>query len=286
MRFLEFKPLLEADSMLKVPTGPKGPEIAHLQQALAAFNFNVKTTGSIDDLTTSAIANAQKEMGLLVTGKPDANTINAINSAMTQVPGMLDYMSRGVLPSLVDEPKATSPDTKADTVQLPTSKANAKSSNEPNIDLAVSDKTASSKGRAVIIGNEKRTGGSISWRANNPGNVAYSPVAKSLGALGSIKAADGEPVAIMPTLDHGWKLAITQWRRPKYNNLTINQGCRIWATAVGDYKGISPYTLALANAAGVSVHTKVSDLSDEQLTNMVKQQAKLEGFKVGTVTSV
>jgi hypothetical protein len=293
MRFSEFKVLLETESMLKVPTGPNGPEIAHLQQALAAFNYNVKTTGSLDELTTTAIANAQKEMGLPISGKPDANTITAINSAMTQVPGMLDYMSKGVLPSLVDEPKTDSPktdspNTKADTGQLGTNtaKTNAKSSNDFDMTPRVANKASSVKGREVIIGNQKRTGGSISWRTNNPGNVQYGSKAKSFGAIGAIKAADGEPVAIMPTLEHGWRMQIALWRTPKYNNGTIHQGCRTWATAVHDYKGISPYTIALADAAGVSVHTKVSDLSDDQLKNMVKRQAKLEGFEVGTVTTV
>jgi hypothetical protein len=286
MRFLEFKPLLESDSMLKVPTGPKGPEIAHLQKALAAFNYNVNTTGIMDDLTTTAITNAQKEMGLPSSGIPDAATINAINSAMTQVPGMLDYMSKGVLPSLVNKPKSDSPDTKADNVQPTTSNANAKSSNEPNIDLAVPNKASSTKGREVIIGNERRTGGSISWRTNNPGNIAYSGIAKSYGALGYIRAADGEPVAIMPTLEDGLKLQMVQWRRPKYNNLTIDQACRTWAKAVQDNPRTSQYTIDMANAADASIHTKVSDLSDEQLKNMLKKQAKLEGFKVGTVTTV
>lgn len=291
MRFSEFKLLIEADSMLKVPAGPTGPEIAHLQQALAAFNYNVKTTGSLDELTIAAIANAQKEMGLPVSGKPNATTINAINSAMTQVPGMLDYMSKGVLPSIVDEPKTDSPNTNTVQPGPNTAKANAKSSNEPDInprvsDNAVSNKASLSKGKSVIIGNEKRTGGSISWRTNNPGNVQYGPKAKIFGAIGSAIASDGEPVAIMPTLEHGWKMQIALWRTPRYNNGTINQGCRTWAKAVGDYKGIHPYTIALADAVGASVHTKVSELSDEQLKNMVKRQAKLEGFKVGTVTTV
>jgi len=288
MRFSEFKRLIEGSVTLKVPTSPSGAEVAELQKALSAFNYNVNTTGTMDDLTTAAISKAQQEMGLPVSGKPDAATIDAINGAITQVPGMSDYMSKGALPSLVDKPKAASSDTKSDT--RPTT-SNANSSNEPNIDTPVSNKAVpdtayGEKGKAVVIGNERRTGGTISWRTNNPGNVQYGDFARSYGAIGSVKASDGEPVAIMPTLDHGWKMQVALWRRPKYNNGTINQGCRTWATGVRDYKGISPYTIALADAAGVSVHTKVSDLSDEQLKNMVKQQAKLEGFKVGTVTSV
>ena len=139
---------------------------------------------------------------------------------------------------------------------------------------------------SVIIGNEKRSGGTISWRCNNPGNVMYGSFAKSHGALGSIKAADTEPVAIMPTLDHGWKMQMDLWRRPVYNNGTIDQGCRRWAGGVGAKKETSPYTIDLAQAAGTSINTRVSDLSDAQLKNMVKKQSHWEGFKVGTVTRV
>jgi Putative peptidoglycan binding domain len=260
MRFSEFNPLNEAAPYtIPVPTDKSSIEL--LQKALAAFEFNVTPTGTIDDLTSTALSNIQKEAGLPITGQPDAGTINAVNTALLGAPDIADNLKSGV--------------TKL-----------SKSKTEPTSFDNVGAKTASAKGSAVIIGNEKRTGGSISWRTNNPGNVQYGPKAKSFGAIGSAIASDGEPVAIMPTLEHGWKMQIALWRTPRYNNGTINQGCRTWAKAVGDYKGIHPYTIALADAVGASVHTKVSELSDEQLKNMVKRQAKLEGFKVGTVTTV
>jgi Putative peptidoglycan binding domain len=282
MRFSEFKTLQEASSLLKVPSSPSGSEIANLQKALAAFNYNVNTTGEMDDLTTAAISKAQQEMGLPVTGKPDATTIDAMNGAIKQVPGMSDYMSKGALGSITkSEPAASKPEVRstksADTVVEPEL--------EPSRSGPVPT-TASANGGAVIIGNEKRTSGTISWRTNNPGNVAYGDRAKRFGALGYARAADGEHVAIMPTLEHGWKMQVALWRSPNYNNGTIDQGCRRWATGVGSKKGTSQYTIDLADAAGASIHTRVSDLSDEQLKNMVKKQAKLEGFKVGTVTTV
>jgi peptidoglycan hydrolase-like protein with peptidoglycan-binding domain len=283
MRFSEFKTLQEASSLLKVPFSSSGSEVAELQKALSAFNYNVNTTGTMDDLTTAAISKAQQEMGLPASGKPDAVTIDAINGAIKQVPGMADYMSRGALPNLSSTVKSKPAASKPEVRATPSADVGAKS--EPT-SAGPAPTTASVKGKEVIIGNEKRTGGSIAWRTNNPGNIAYSGIAKSYGALGYIRAADGEPVAIMPTLEHGLKLQMVQWRRPKYNNLTIDQACRTWATGVGKKTGTSQYTIDMANAADASIHTKVSDLSDEQLKNMLKKQAKLEGFKVGTVTTV
>ena len=270
MRLSEFSPLMEEASFkLVVPKTPA--DISNLQRALQAFEYGVEPNGTMDSQTVSAIKQAQQDIKIPVTGNADDVTISAINDAMTVVPGMLDYMSKAAGQPVANP--ASKPDVKS-----------AATSTTVGAERAPS--TATSKGGSVIIGNEKRTGGTISWRTNNPGNVQYGDFAKRYGAIGSAMARDGEPVAIMPTLDHGWKMQVALWRRPKYNNGTINQGCRTWATGVRDYKGISPYTIALADAAGASVHTKVSDLSDEQLKNMVKRQAKLEGFKVGTVTTV
>jgi hypothetical protein len=268
MRFAEFK-LLNEDASFKLAVPKSSNDVAALQTALAAFDYNVKPTGTIDDLTVQAISSVQHDIGITVTGKPDASTIDAINIAMSAVPGMTDYMSKSA-----GQP-ASNPAT-----------PNVMSTPSATVSAGPAPTTASSKGRAVIIGNEKRTGGTISWRTNNPGNVMYGDRAKRFGAIGSVIAGDGEPVAIMPTLDHGWKMQIALWRSPTYNNGTIEQGCKTWAVGVRHYKGTSPYTISLADAAGASKNTKVSDLSNEQLKNMVKRQAKWEGFKVGTVTTV
>jgi hypothetical protein len=155
-------------------------------------------------------------------------------------------------------------------------------------DNSTSGATSAQVGKdgSIVIGNQKRTGGTVSWRANNPGNVMYGSFSKGHGAVGYIKAADAEPVAIMPTLDHGWKMQMDLWRRPAYNNGTIDQGARRWAGAVGAKKETSQYTIDLARAAGVTIHTKVSSLSDDQLKRLVKKQAHWEGFKPGTVTQL
>ena len=155
-----------------------------------------------------------------------------------------------------------------------------------NSDTSGATSATVGKDGSIIIGNQKRSGGTISWRCNNPGNVMYGSFAKSHGALGSAKAGDTEPVAIMPTLDHGIKMQMALWRRPMYNNLTIDAGCQQWATGVKKQGYGSQYARDLANAAGASIDTKVSSLSDDQLKSMVKAQMRWEGFKAGTVTQV
>ena len=292
MRLHEFSSLQEEISFqLTVPSNPT--DVADIQRALSSFEYDVDPTGTIDDRTVAAITRAQHDIGLPITGRADQATIDAINDAMAEVPGMIAYMAGASTLPLSNKPASINPSNAL--TSLSTSPRQSPRSAGPNVIMSTpsatvgaksAPSTAVSKGKSVIIGNEKRIGGTISWRTNNPGNVQYGDFARRHGAIGSAMAGDGEPVAIMPTLDHGWQMQVALWRRPKYNNGTINQGCRNWATGVRDYKGISPYTIALADAAGASVHTKVSELSNEQLKNMVKRQAKLEGFKVGTVTTV
>jgi hypothetical protein len=110
-----------------------------------------------------------------------------------------------------------------------------------------------------------------------------SGLSKQYGSIGTIVAGDGVPTAIFPTLDAGVKLQMDQWRRPKYNNLTIDAGCQQWAEGVKKQGYGSPYARDLAKAAGATLDTKVKDLSDEQLKNMCLKQAKWEGWKVGKI---
>jgi LysM repeat protein/ribosomal protein S13 len=144
---------------------------------------------------------------------------------------------------------------------------------------------------AVIIGNEKRAGGTVSWRTNNPGNVSYGDLAKQHGAIGTWKKADGDKqqrttgIAIMPTLDAGTNLQMSLWRRPLYNNRSIVSAVNMWTKGI-ESNNLTTYASDLAKAAGVDVNAKVADLSDEQLRNLVKKQAHWEGFKPGQIAQV
>ena len=129
---------------------------------------------------------------------------------------------------------------------------------------------------SITIGDKKRVGGHINWRANNPGNNMFSDLAKQFGAVGYIRAGDKEPVAIMPSMDAGIKLQMAQWRSPKYNNGTIDQGCQLWAVANRGIRG-TDYARDLAHAAGATIDTPVKDLTDAQLSKMCAKQGHWEG---------
>jgi peptidoglycan hydrolase-like protein with peptidoglycan-binding domain len=94
MRFSEFKPLNETAGPLKVPQTPA--DVTNIQRALSTFKYNVQPTGVVDDRTKQAVAQAQKDIGLPPTGELDHSIIDSINTAMTSVPGMIDYISAGL----------------------------------------------------------------------------------------------------------------------------------------------------------------------------------------------
>jgi len=133
------------------------------------------------------------------------------------------------------------------------------------------------KDGSIIIGDQKRIGGTLNWRANNPGNNMMSDMAKDFGAIGWIRADDGVKTAIFPTLEMGTRLQMAQWRTPKYNNLTIDAGCQLWATGVAQQGYGSTYARDLARAAGATIDTKVKDLTDDQLKKMCLKQGRWEG---------
>jgi hypothetical protein len=146
-------------------------------------------------------------------------------------------------------------------------------------------------GNTVRIGNELRTGGTVSWRTNNSGNVSYVGLAKQYGAVGRWKNPTGDQqqrtsgIAIMPTYEHGLNLKMALWRRPMYQPLTVHQGVSQWVT--GRANPIAPHVLNyasdMARAGGVTLNTPLANVTNPQLRAMVVKQEKWEGFRAGTV---
>lgn len=116
MRFSEFKPLKESIGPLSVPTpGPnQSDNIVALQKTLASLKYDVHPTGILDDRTTQAIASAQSNYGLPITGNADNMFISTVNGIIHSIPGMADFISglfrdvtNTIMPS--DSPSDTKP---------------------------------------------------------------------------------------------------------------------------------------------------------------------------------
>lgn len=108
MRLHEFSSLQEEISFqLTVPSNPT--DVADIQRALSSFEYDVDPTGTIDDRTVAAITRAQHDIGLPTTGRADQATIDAINDAMAEVPGMIAYMAGASTLPLSNKPASINP---------------------------------------------------------------------------------------------------------------------------------------------------------------------------------
>lgn len=128
----------------------------------------------------------------------------------------------------------------------------------------------------TVYPQEKKIGGSRSWRNNNPGNITHGPFAKSHGAIGK----DYGGMAVFPTMKAGEKAQDALWDDPKYQALTIREAAKRW-THHDPPDVQKSYTNALSKAADASPDTPISQLSPDQLEWLKEAQRRQEGFQPG-----
>ena len=125
-------------------------------------------------------------------------------------------------------------------------------------------------------GETQRRTGARNWRNNNPGNIQYSPYAKSKGAIGT----DGR-YAIFPTLDAGMAAKKDLLFGSAYNNLSIAQAISKYAPP--HENNTEGYIQAIVAATKATPDTIMSQLNDNQKQQLLNAVTKQEGFKVGSI---
>lgn len=117
-----------------------------------------------------------------------------------------------------------------------------------------------------------RSGGSRSWRNNNPGNIEYGPFARSLGAIGS----DGR-FAIFPTEAAG-RLAQEKllFEGKNYRDKTLSGAIHTWAPA--SENNVPAYIRAL----GGDGSKRMSEYTTEERKRLMSAMQRHEGWRVGT----
>jgi len=142
-----------------------------------------------------------------------------------------------------------------------------------------------------------RTGGSIAWRFNNPGNIRPPQKGKKLimGAIGVGKTKGNASFLIFKSYAEG-RLQKKQLLRRAYNDRTIYT----MLTGIPNpdvpgtlMKGYAPATdkndpLAYANSiskhTGLPITTRLSDISDAKMEEMLDAMEKCEGFHANQKT--
>lgn len=140
---------------------------------------------------------------------------------------------------------------------------------------------ATASGKDVIFtdstgARHKRTGGSRAWRNINPGNIRFSDFARRMGAIGN---AGG--FAVFPDESTGMTAIKELLKSNSYNKLTV-------AGAISRYappheNDTAAYHRQIEKLTGLSINTRMADLSDEQLSRVAGAIRQIEGWTPGRI---
>lgn len=134
----------------------------------------------------------------------------------------------------------------------------------------------------VVITNddgstEVRSGGSISWRNNNPGNMrsgidGYDSIGRNAG------------FAIFPSEQVGFDAMVGNLQTSRYQGLTIGGAISTWAPGA-DGNNPAAYARTVSGWTGLGVNTPMNTLSIDQLRSVGGAIQRYEGWRPGTVTT-
>ena len=141
-------------------------------------------------------------------------------------------------------------------------------------------KDAPNGSRTIDGSGGTRSGGSRSWRNNNPGNLKFSDATKAMGAT----HADDKGFAVFPDEATGRKAQEgLLFDDPRYKGKTLAQAMQQYApSSENDTQG---YIGAIAKAAGITGDTPLGDLTPQQRNAMLDVMKRHEGWQEGSTTS-
>ena len=124
------------------------------------------------------------------------------------------------------------------------------------------------------------SGGSRSWRNNNPGNLRPGKISRDNGAIG-----EAGKFAVFSGYAEG-KLALINCLKKLYWNMNISEMIRKYAPSCEN--DCYSYENFLKDETGVGIQgkkdKKIRDFNEEEFFLLVKGIEKMEGWKVGRIT--
>jgi len=127
----------------------------------------------------------------------------------------------------------------------------------------------------VIYGNEtgEKTGGSVSWRNNNPLNIKFGDFSSKYGAVAGTEATDGGVFANFPSVEVGLQAARDLLKSASYRDLPLEQAMRRWS----------------GNGYGADVAPEFTDkttgsMNDNELNTLIEKMTQREGWEEGDNT--
>jgi hypothetical protein len=146
------------------------------------------------------------------------------------------------------------------------------------VQAAIAREVTANGRRFLIYNDEVRTGGSVSWRARNPGNIRHGA---NYGAVPGVHAHAGTSgtFAVFPDEQTGMT-AITRVLNG-YGHVSVADAMSRYAPSTDNNDPVA-YSQAVSDAMGVTPQTYVDTLSQEQLNQFAQEIKRVEGWQVGT----
>jgi RHS repeat-associated protein len=126
-----------------------------------------------------------------------------------------------------------------------------------------------------------RTGGSLAWRDNNPGNIEATGDNAPGGSEGAI-GANGR-FAIFPDYATGYQAVLDLLQGPTYSGMTLQDAIARWAPPVEN--NTAAYQSYVSGASNMPLNTQLSTMNAAQINALAGAIQAHEGFTSGTVTS-
>jgi hypothetical protein len=130
----------------------------------------------------------------------------------------------------------------------------------------------------ILYDNEVKTGGSLAWINNNPGNIR--PAGHEAERYGAYVGKQHANFATFPDEQTGFN-AIKSFLSAR-SSKSITQIMEIYAPRGDGNNDPDAYARTIANRLAVSVSTIVGSLSDDQLTTFASEIKRVEGWIPGT----
>jgi len=121
-----------------------------------------------------------------------------------------------------------------------------------------------------------RSGGSVAWRNNNPGNIKKSKFAMDNGAIG-----ETDKWAVFPDERTGLNAVKKLLKTKNYNGLTISAAIHKWAP-FSDGNNPTKYSENVSRMTQLPADTVIRDLSDNDLEKIARAIQRIEGWTPGT----
>ena len=139
----------------------------------------------------------------------------------------------------------------------------------------------SGKGYVIYVKKDgtkiKRSGGSASWRNNNPGNIINSKFTSENGAVGVAGR-----FAVFPSEEVGLQATIKLLRSKNYVNLQLRQVYQRWAPKGDGNNNPDAYANHVSKLSGVPLNKRISELNDGEMMRIARAMQQIEGWTVGT----